>query len=613
MVGALAQQLHIRERRAVNMEQWGNTKKTCLKFGPVQSDTSLGNWFLLRKLRINLRHKKYIVSGLLLFLSSSLLFIYENCAPSTNVFSVVSTGNPMQETGSRKVLLAVCSLLTNCNSNLTQSSCESGIISTSGLAEAMGASAGSYTNYGDFMSHEYMGLITGNSAAVDMCVPIIKNLSCSSSLVTSAYNPSSSVPFAGVAAILSDKTNYCYGAYTPPIVVAGTFQDSAATKFSYLAGLNNDGSLVPNYYNKSAEAVSTANTRFLFNPFPAAQYNLLVHDGNSGVLVGGGFENLGGQPIKYLARLTNSANTTPSITFDPFHGYDSQGYISALKRSPDGKIYYGGYLKKGSSSVEYLGRLNPDGSHDSTFQIQGTGFDAVIRDIAIDSSGRIVVVGYFTNYNGQARGGVARLNSDGTLDTSFTTPGIGVGGYAMAVKLDSNGKILVAGWFTCYGTGPGTTGQDIVRLNTDGTLDTAFNPPKLADNVSINIFNSPAFTAAVDNLDRVLLGGRFVSTQLYLSGLGRMKSTDGYSDTTFSKGGGQLGNVYKITIDSVQRILVAGEFSQYFTGNVPLKGITRLNSDGTLDPTFDFNKAADSICGSSTCSDWAGVEISSKP
>jgi hypothetical protein len=83
-----------------------------------------------------------------------------------------------------------------------------------------------------------------------------------------------------------------------------------------------------------------------------------------------------------------------------------------------------------------------------------------------------VVVGNFVSYNGTTANRVLRLNADGTLDTAFSTNvGAGPGSQASRVALQNNGQILVAQGFTTWA---GTTVGSLVRLNTDGTRDTAF-------------------------------------------------------------------------------------------------------------------------------------------
>ena len=118
------------------------------------------------------------------------------------------------------------------------------------------------------------------------------------------------------------------------------------------------------------------------------------------------------------------------------------------------------------------------GSLDLTFD-PGDGADSTIRSVVLQPDGKILIAGDFTSYEGTSRNHIARLNADGSLDTSFD-PGTGTnddtehdepGGYPIAVQAD--GKILIGGHFTNYN---GTARNRIARLNADGSLDPSFDP-----------------------------------------------------------------------------------------------------------------------------------------
>src|SRR5690606_28191869 len=94
-----------------------------------------------------------------------------------------------------------------------------------------------------------------------------------------------------------------------------------------------------------------------------------------------------------------------------------------------------------------------------------------VRGLALQSDGKIIVGGRFTSYNGTARGRVARLNTDGSLDTTFAAVGVGADAQVEAVLVQPDGQILVAGNFNNYN---GTARQKVVRLNTDGSVDPSF-------------------------------------------------------------------------------------------------------------------------------------------
>ncbi|WP_019487374.1 beta strand repeat-containing protein, partial [Kamptonema formosum] len=103
-----------------------------------------------------------------------------------------------------------------------------------------------------------------------------------------------------------------------------------------------------------------------------------------------------------------------------------------------------------------------------------------------------LVGGTFGTVNGTARNRIARMNADGSLDTTFN-PGTGMGNNLFAIALDSSGKPVVGGQFT---TVNGTTRNRIARMNTDGSLDTTFNPS--------TGMNNSVFALAVDPKRNIL-------------------------------------------------------------------------------------------------------------
>jgi uncharacterized delta-60 repeat protein len=122
-------------------------------------------------------------------------------------------------------------------------------------------------------------------------------------------------------------------------------------------------------------------------------------------------------------------------------------------------------------SIRNLVRLNPDGSRDDTF-VTGSGFDVAPSKIALQADGKILVTGPFVSYNGTARKHVARLNSNGSLDTSLDIGPTGVwNGVSYLIAVQADQKILIGGSFA---TVNGIAKSGICRLNQTGTLDNTF-------------------------------------------------------------------------------------------------------------------------------------------
>ncbi len=126
----------------------------------------------------------------------------------------------------------------------------------------------------------------------------------------------------------------------------------------------------------------------------------------------------------------------------------SGSYVLATAVQPDGKIVIGGsFSSVGGQPRSNFARLNPDGTVESTTTFNlGTGASGLlVADVAVQADGKIILGGQFSSVNGQPRNGIARLNADGTLESTATfNPGSGaVGGVFSSIKVQADGKILV--------------------------------------------------------------------------------------------------------------------------------------------------------------------------
>src|SRR5262249_27852858 len=139
----------------------------------------------------------------------------------------------------------------------------------------------------------------------------------------------------------------------------------------------------------------------------------------------------------------------------------------------DGKmVIAGSFTAIGSTSRQYVARLNLDGTLDATFNASVVnGPNGSISQVARQSDGRFLVVGSFTSIGSTPRKGIARLNSDGSVDTTFD-PGTGSDGSLRTVAVQADGKILAGGLFHSF-NGDSTRGY-LVRLNSDGSIDPSF-------------------------------------------------------------------------------------------------------------------------------------------
>jgi uncharacterized delta-60 repeat protein len=375
------------------------------------------------------------------------------------------------------------------------------------------------------------------------------------------------------------------------ILVGGTFTALNGVTRNQLVRLNANGTVDTVFYTNLGAG-------FGFGAGIGVLALAIQSDGK--ILVGGSFTTLNGITKNRIALLEESGQDATPLSLSPFPESERGGFsgnpVDVLAVQSDGKILVsGGFRVLNNITTLQLARLNPDGTHDTAFYTNlGTSFNLnSVGALAIQSDGKILAGGDFTTLNGVTRNRLVRLNSDGTVDTAFyTNLGTALGGTVSSITLQSDGKILVGGGFTTLN---GITRNRLVRLNSDGTEDTAFYT-----NLGTG-FNSTAFRMAIQSDGKILVGGFFTT----LNGVTRNRlvrlNSDGTEDTAFytNLGTGFNGGLRSIAIQSDGKILAGGDFTTL--NGITRNRLVRLNSDGTEDTAFytslgtAFNSAVNAI------------------
>ncbi len=279
-----------------------------------------------------------------------------------------------------------------------------------------------------------------------------------------------------------------------------------------------------------------------------------------------------------------------------FTSFDPNFNISALAIVPlsDGKFLLGGDLNSGI--VGNIARLNADGTEDTSFN-KGTGFsNGQVKSIVVQSDGKILVGGEFTSYNGTACNRLARLNSNGTIDSIFVTNiGAGANDEVNAIAIEANGKILTGGRFSTFS---GTAAEGLVRLSSSGVREALSVPFEASFNSSVN-----SLLVQADN--QIMATGVFYisGSSSFRSGVARL-NTNGSRDTSFDPGAGlhvsgstnNLSTGSTIARQADGKYLIGGFFTAYNNNNV--SRMVRVNSNGSYDNTFvapAFNSNVNSI------------------
>ncbi|MFC0019296.1 immunoglobulin domain-containing protein [Roseibacillus persicicus] len=293
--------------------------------------------------------------------------------------------------------------------------------------------------------------------------------------------------------------------------------------------------------------------------------------------------------------------------------------VRALYPNDDGSFVAGGFFTSlthpnGSSSRRYLTKINADGTPDLTFpQVVGNGN---IASIDIDSNGRYLVGGRFTQLN--ANGSfvninyIARINSDGTIDSTFD-PGTGPNSDILQVKVLPNNQVMVTGYFTSFAGQSGTA--YVCRLNEDGSVDTSFVSQATSAVEDITCVGSDYYLAGggypgSTRQVRIDATGAPVSGYTYngnltisdviptndggvLTGsisypyIEKVDASGNRSATwpSLANSGGPNTRVYELAQFDSTRSIIAGQFSTY--SGQTMNNIVIVNSDGVPEPDFN--------------------------
>ena len=338
------------------------------------------------------------------------------------------------------------------------------------------------------------------------------------------------------------------------------------------------------------------------------------------IYVGGSFSSYNGDTN--ISQFT-ALDYTTSNPISGFTGTTTNGNPMDIKIQTDNKILIGGIFGfyKGVNCPDNLIRVNTDGSIDTTFSTGiGTGFTGEVMNIYIQPDGKIMVGGVMTQIQGTTIGMICRLNSDGTLDTTFSgaTPGfVGTGGAFNGVQeiiSDGGTGYYVSGNFNTFN---GIACNDIVRLNSDGSLDATFNASTLSGSnriISIDrqtntgyiivsntvsgataydtlgnsvwAYNTPMFEdnyVVVQDDNKIIIAGRAQTSGAnmvrLLSG-GTLDTT--FTSPTFIQNNQPSNGINDVIIDSGNNCYIVGGAWTSVNGYIGTQ-ILRLYNDGSLD------------------------------
>jgi uncharacterized delta-60 repeat protein len=257
-----------------------------------------------------------------------------------------------------------------------------------------------------------------------------------------------------------------------------------------------------------------------------------------------------------LLRLNSSGQIDPTFNI----GTGPNRGVEVVALQPDGKILIGGSFTEFNGVRRMrLARLNSDGTLDSSFDpLDGAEF--TVFCLAVQEDGEILVGGQFSRFAGQMYRNLVRLYSDGGVDTSFV-PGAGPDQTVYTIQLQPNGKPVIGGFFENY---DGHSQYAVARLNTDGSYDASF--ASLAE-----LKEGTVFALELQRDGKIVVAGDMTSAHLV------RLNTDGSKDLTYQPGLGPGDDVYAMAIQPDQKILIGGLFVAVDTNQVFFAA--RINSD----------------------------------
>lgn len=295
-------------------------------------------------------------------------------------------------------------------------------------------------------------------------------------------------------------------------------------------------------------------------------------DASDNIYTGGDYTSFDGNSAARFTKLSNAGIADTAFNTNLGTGFNIVVFGSVVDPS-DGSIYVGGsFTSFNGNSRAKLVKLNSDGTENTTFATNiGTGFNNSVSKLGVDSMGRLIVIGTFVTFNGNTRNRIVRLNSDGTEDTAFYTAlGTAFNNNVTALAITADDSIVLGGDFTDFnGTGLGRIG----KLDSTGTLVTSFvtNVGGGADNAIV--------TMALNPDQQVAFGGVFTNFNSNARGRLDLISSDGVEYANFVTGTGSQvnnANVFSLDIDSQFNIIVGGSFTS-FNGN-SVSSIVKITS-----------------------------------
>lgn len=361
-------------------------------------------------------------------------------------------------------------------------------------------------------------------------------------------------------------------------VVGGAFTTAGGETRNHIARLNTNGSVDSS-----------------FTPSIDGTVGVILIQSDGRILAGGTFTTVTATGDTASTLRTNLLRLNANGSLDTGFNPGPNSSVAAMALQSDGKIVLGGAFSvltptSGSpTGRNFFARINGDGTVDAPF---APALNGRVSAIVVQPDGKIVVAGAFTGVvssgasESVVRNRIARFNGDGTLDTAFNpNPNDNV----LALALQPDGKLIIGGAFTTLQPNDApdwTLRKYAARLNADGTVDSSFN-------LDINEAAGNRVDSLRLADGRLLIGGSFASfhpagtpARIDRPTFARINTTSGAVDAGFNFGAatGARGQIHALAIQPDNKIVAVGAFTDL--GGARTTNIARFNPEGAADPTF---------------------------
>jgi uncharacterized delta-60 repeat protein len=345
-------------------------------------------------------------------------------------------------------------------------------------------------------------------------------------------------------------------------LIGGNFSSVGGESHNNIARLNADGSVDTSF---QAE-------------FDGQVLCIALRDDGK-ILVGGDFLNVNGKKHSRIVQLKADGSLDDEGNFNPDANVD--GEVISMMIQPDGSILIGGrFSTVNDFGRNNIARLTADGFFDDKESFnQMPGTNGAVLSMALQSDGRIVIGGEFTEVNKDTRNFIARLMPDGSVDGDDTlNQGNGLNDAVSAVTVQADGKILIGGAFTTFND---KSCNHIARFEADG---------KRQDSEAFAAEANDAVLSMITQTDgKILISGDFTSVNDSACGRVARLLPDGTleSSSTFSAGSGADATVHGLAMQADGSILLAGNFNTFNGVTRPL--MVRLLNDAATKSLVVFN------------------------